>query len=68
MKWAVKRDPVTKKVIRDVIISDCGRYQITKFTCGGVDLFLIYQGGNEIGSAENGNQARRIAERHKGAA
>jgi len=47
------------------IVSDCGQYMISKFTCGGVDLFLIYHSGNEIGNAENGNQARRIADGHK---
>lgn len=49
------------------IVSDCGGYRISKFTCGGVDLFLVYHGSQEIGDAENGNEARRIAERHKGA-
>lgn len=46
------------------IVSDCGQYQITKFTCGGIDLFVVYHQGSEIGDAVNGNQARRIAENH----
>ena len=60
VKWKLK-----DKANDRCIVSDCGQYRISKFTCGGVDLFLIYHSGNEIGNAENGNQARRIAERHK---
>lgn len=60
MKWRLK-----DKANDRCIVSDCGRYRISKFTCGGVDLFLIYHGSSEIGTAENGNQARRIAEQHK---
>ncbi|MCC4288496.1 hypothetical protein [Vreelandella aquamarina] len=63
MKWKLK-----DKANDRAIISDCGQYQITKFTCGGVDLFIVYHQGSEIGDAQNGNQARRIAENHsKGA-
>ncbi|RUR48817.1 hypothetical protein [Vreelandella populi] len=60
MKWKLK-----DKANDRAIISDCGRYQISRFTCGGNDLYLIYQGGTEIGSADNGNQARQVAEKHK---
>lgn len=63
MKWKLK-----DKANDRAIVSDCGAYRISRFTCGGVDLFLVYHGSQEIGSAENGNQARRIAEKHKGAA
>lgn len=62
MKWKLK-----DKANDRCIVSDCGGYRISKFTCGGVDLFLIYQGSQEIGSAENGNEARRIAVKHQGA-
>ena len=60
MKWRIK-----DKANDRCIVSDCGQYQISKFTCGGVDLFLIYHGGHEIGEARDGNKARRIAEQHK---
>lgn len=60
MKWRLK-----DKANDRCIVSDCGQYQISKFTCGGVDLFLIYHGGHEIGEARDGNKARRIAEKHK---
>lgn len=60
MKWRLK-----DKANDRCIVSDCGQYRISRFTCGGVDLFLIYHGTDEIGTAENGNQARRIAEQHK---
>ena len=63
MKWRLK-----DKANDRCIVSDCGQYQISKFTCGGVDLFLIYHGSDEIGEARDGNKARRIAENHsKGA-
>lgn len=63
MNWKLK-----DKANDRCIVSDCGGYRISKFTCGGVDLFLVYHGSQEIGDAENGNEARRIAERHsKGA-
>lgn len=60
MKWKLK-DRANDRCI----VSDCGQYRIRKFTLSGVDLFVVYQGSEEIGSAENGNQARRIAEKHK---
>lgn len=64
MKWKLK-----DKANDRAIVSDCGQYRITTFTLSGVDLFMVYHGSQEIGSAENGNEARRIAERHsKGAA
>lgn len=63
MKWKLK-DRANDRCI----VSDCGQYRISKFTLSGVDLFVVYQGSEEIGSAENGNKARRIAEKHKGAA
>lgn len=62
MKWKLK-----DKLNDRCIVSDCGGYRITKFTLSGVDLFMVYHGSQEIGSAENGNQARRIAVKHKGA-
>ena len=62
MKWKLK-----DKANDRCIVSDCGGYRISRFTCGGVDLFLVYHGSQEIGSAENGNEARRIAVKHKGA-
>lgn len=60
MKWKLK-----EKCNDRCIVSDCGQYRISKFTLSGTDLYLIYHGGTEIGSAENGNEARRIAEKHK---
>jgi len=63
VRWKIK-DPKNERCI----ISNCGAYRISKFTCGGVDLFLVYYGNQEIGDAGNGNQARRIADKHsKGA-
>ena len=63
MKWKLK-----EKQNERCIISDCGAYRISKFTCGGVDLFLVYYGSQEIGEAPDGNKARRIADKHsKGA-
>ncbi len=62
MKWKLK-----DKLNDRCIVSDCGNYQISRFTLGGVDLFLVYHGSAEIGTAENGNEARRVAEKHKGA-
>lgn len=59
MKWRIK-----DKENDRAIISDCGRYQISRFTCSGVDLYLVYHGGHEIGEARDGNKARRVAERH----
>jgi hypothetical protein len=62
MKWK------QKTVNNDrCIVSDCGHYQISRFTLGGADLFTVYFSGKEIGDAQNGNGARRIAEKHKGA-
>lgn len=63
MKWK------QKTVNNDrCIVSDCGNYRISRFTCGGVDLLLVYYGSQEIGEAPDGNKARRIAEKHsKGA-
>ncbi|WP_252108972.1 MULTISPECIES: hypothetical protein [unclassified Halomonas] len=60
MKWKLK-----DKTNDRCIVSDCGAYRISRYTCGGVDLFLIYHGNDEIGSADSGNEARRVAERHK---
>lgn len=62
MKWKLKDEANDR-----AIVSDCGQYRITKFTLSGIDLFMVYHGSKEIGSAENGNEARRIAVKHKGA-
>lgn len=63
MKWKLK-DRANDRCI----ISDCGQYRISKYTMQGVDLYIVYHGSKEIGTAGSGNAARRIAERHsKGA-
>ncbi|RUR26827.1 hypothetical protein ELY33_17110 [Vreelandella andesensis] len=62
MKWKLK-DRANDRCI----VSDCGEYRISKYTLSGVDLLLVYHASNEIGSAENGNEARKIAVKHKGA-
>ncbi|MCP1316384.1 hypothetical protein [Halomonas sp. 707B3] len=59
MKWRLK-----DKANDRAIVSDCGNYQISRFTLGGADLFTVYCSGKEIGDAQNGNEARRIAEKH----
>ncbi|WP_129141511.1 hypothetical protein [Modicisalibacter coralii] len=41
-----------------------GEYQITKFTLGGEDLYLVYHQGEQIGNARDGNAARKVAIKH----
>lgn len=60
MKWRLK-----DKANDRAIVSDCGNYQISRFTLGGADLFMVFHQGSEIGEARDGNKARRIAEQHK---
>ena len=59
MKWKLK-DRANDRCI----ISDCGQYRISKYTMQGVDLYMVYHGSKEIGTASDGNQARRIATDH----
>lgn len=59
MKWKLKHTSNDR-----CIVSNCGEYQISRFTFSGNDLFMIYHEGNEIGEARNGNEARRKAEKH----
>ncbi|RUR52718.1 hypothetical protein [Vreelandella populi] len=68
MKWDYQRSDKTNAINDRCLISECKAYKIAKFTLGGKSLFVTYHQGTEIGSAQNGNQARRIAEKHKGAA
>lgn len=68
MNWEYKRSEKTNAINDRCLISDCKAYKIAKFTLGGKNLFVIYHNGDEIGTAQNGNEARRIAEKHsKGA-
>ena len=59
MKWKIK-----VKTNDRCIVSDCGQYQISRFTLGAMDLYYVYHQGSEIGTAESGNAARKIADRH----
>ena len=59
MKWKLK-DRANDRCI----ISDCGQYRISKYTMQGVDLYMVYHGSKEIGTAGSGNAARKIATDH----
>lgn len=54
MKWK----PVNAYCIKS------GEYRITKYTLGGKDLYVVYHISDEIGHADDGNAARKIASRH----
>lgn len=41
-----------------------GEYRISRYTLGGEDLYIVYHGDTQIGTARNGNEARGIADRH----
>jgi hypothetical protein len=60
MKWKLK-----DRANGNCIISDCGQYRISKYTLQGMDLYMVYHGSKEIGTASSGNAARRIAADHK---
>jgi hypothetical protein len=60
MKWKIKARGNDR-----CIVSDCGQYQISRFTLGGQDMFLIYHQSSEIGDAKDGNAARKVAMRHQ---
>lgn len=46
-------------------ISDCGKYKISQYTQIGDDIFMVFYGGQEIGTAGNRDAAKRIARDHK---
>ena len=60
MKWKLK-----SKGNDRCIVSDCGQYQISRFTCGGLDFYQVYHGSVQIGDAPDGNKARKVAMQHK---
>lgn len=59
MKWKLK-----DKLNDRCIASDCGKYQISRYTLSDCDLFMVFHGSTEIGTASTGNSARRIAIDH----
>jgi hypothetical protein len=60
MKWKLKHANNQR-----CIISDCGEYQISRLTLSGIDYYEVYSRGERIGDARSGNEARKVAERHK---
>lgn len=59
MKWRLKDRNNDR-----AIISDCGKYQISRYTPSDCDLFMVFHGSTEIGTASTGNSARKIAIDH----
>lgn len=60
MKWKLKHANNER-----CIISDCGRYQISRLTFGGIDHYEVYYQGERIGDGRSGNEARKVAGDHK---
>jgi len=54
MKWSKVNDYCIRS----------GEYQISKYTLSGENLFVVWHGGVEIGTADSGAKARKIAEKH----
>jgi len=54
MKWSKVNDYCIRS----------GEYQISKYTLSGEDLYIVWLNGVEIGTADSGNDARKIAEKH----
>lgn len=59
MKWKLKNNSNDR-----CIVSDCGRYRISRYTLGGADLYRVFRGDQPIGDGKTGNEARKIALRH----
>lgn len=61
MKWRVKKTGNDR-----CIVSECGDYTISRYTCGGNDIYLTHFRGEQVGDGTNsGNEARRVAVKHK---
>lgn len=61
MKWRIKKPSNDR-----CIISECGDYTISRYTCDGKDIYLTHYRGEQIGDGKSsGNEARRVAAKHK---
>lgn len=48
-------------------ISDCKEYKISKYTLGGVRLYVLFHQGARLDSGSDAGKLIKRAERHKGA-